>query len=82
MLAAASYDVEVMRILVAGASGLIGREVASLLKARGHFVRTLSRNAKRASALTGVADDVRLVDATGPGALRGVCDEIDVVCLP
>jgi uncharacterized protein YbjT (DUF2867 family) len=68
-----------MKILVAGASGLIGREVLGLLKTGGHHIRTLSRDAGRAARLSTLADDVRLADATTPASLDGVCDAIDVV---
>lgn len=64
---------------MAGGSGLIGREVVTLLKASGHFVRTLSRNPKRAAALQGVADDVRVADATKDGDTASVCHEIEIV---
>jgi len=68
-----------MKILVAGASGLIGGEVVRLLKERGHYVRTLSRDPGRAAKLNAVADDVRLGDATLPGTLDGVCAGIECV---
>jgi len=68
-----------MNILVAGASGLVGREVVKLLVDAGHAVRTLSQDAGRAARLRALTDDVRVVDATLDGALRGVCDGIDVV---
>jgi len=68
-----------MKILVAGASGLIGGEVVRLLKERGHYVRTLSLDPARAAKLKAVADDVRLGDATVPGTLDGVCDGIECV---
>jgi len=68
-----------MKILVAGASGLIGGEVVRLLKERGHYVRTLSRDPARAAKLKAVANDVRLGDATLPGTLDGVCDGIECV---
>lgn len=67
------------RVLVAGGSGLVGREVAGLFKARGCFVRTLSKDPKRAKGLQSMADDVRIADATRPEALSGVCDGIDIV---
>jgi uncharacterized protein YbjT (DUF2867 family) len=68
-----------MKILVAGASGLIGREVLGLLKTGGHHIRTLSRDPVRAARLSTLADDVRLADAAMPASLDGVCDDIDVV---
>ena len=61
-----------MKILVAGASGVVGRQVVELLKQRGHQVRTLSKDPERARSLRLVADDVRLADATrGPDPLVG-----------
>lgn len=65
--------------LVVGASGLIGGEVVGLLKARGHYVRTRSRDPGRAAKLKAMADDVRLGDATLPGTLDGVCAGIECV---
>ncbi len=67
------------RIVVAGATGAVGREVCARLKAAGHFVRALSRDAARSRALATQVDEVRTVDATLPGALAGVCDGMDVV---
>lgn len=67
------------RVLIAGGSGLVGREVAALLKARGCFVRTLSKDPKRAKALESVAHEVRIADATQEGGLAGVCDGIELV---
>ena len=68
-----------MKVLVAGASGLIGREVVRLLVEAGHGVRTLSQNAERAERLRALTGDVRVADATKEGAIRGVCEGIDVV---
>ncbi len=68
-----------MNVLVAGASGVIGREVVDLLCEAGDRVRTLSRDPERAKLLQARASDVRVLDATVDGALSGVCDGIDVV---
>jgi uncharacterized protein YbjT (DUF2867 family) len=68
-----------MKILVAGASGVIGREVVRLLVQAGHAVRTLSQNLGRAEWLRQLTPDVHVADATVPGALAALCDEIDVV---
>ena len=70
---------DVSRVLVAGGSGLIGREVVALLKSRGCFVRTLSKDPRRAKVLESIAHEVRVADATRPLGLSGVCDGIDVV---
>jgi uncharacterized protein YbjT (DUF2867 family) len=70
-------------ILVAGATGMLGREVAGLLHRTGHRVRTFSRSAARAEELRGIADEIVLGDATLPGSLDGVLDGVDgvVSCL-
>jgi uncharacterized protein YbjT (DUF2867 family) len=71
--------VSATRVLVAGASGLVGRELVPRLKQDGRWVRTLSRHPARAGQLRGLVDDVRVADATRPGALAGACEGIDVV---
>lgn len=68
-----------MRVLVAGASGRVSREVAAILKRRGHYVRSVSKDAGRARRLEGVVDDVRVADATDARSLEGTCGEVDVV---
>jgi uncharacterized protein YbjT (DUF2867 family) len=66
-----------MRVLVAGAGGLLGRLVVKELKARGHWVRSAARRER--SELRRISDDVRMIDGLRPGAWRGACDDIDVV---
>jgi uncharacterized protein YbjT (DUF2867 family) len=68
-----------MKVLLAGATGLVGTEVLQLLHEAGHEVRTLSRDPERAQRLTKYSKDVRTLDATREGALAGICDGIDVV---
>lgn len=67
-----------MRVLLAGASGAIGSEILTLLKAQGVWVRTLSRDAARAERLRGLADDVVVADATRDD-VRAVARGVDVV---
>jgi uncharacterized protein YbjT (DUF2867 family) len=68
-----------VNVLVAGASGVVGREVVELLKQRGHWVRTLSKDPGRAARLRERADDVRVADATSATAVAGLCRDIEVV---
>lgn len=68
-----------MKILVAGATGVVGREVVRLLKERAHFVRTVSQDPARAESLRQVADDVRVLDATLAHRVDRVCEGMDVV---
>ena len=66
-------------VLVAGATGMLGREVVALLHADGYRVKTLSRDPVRAQALAGLADEVVLGDAIDPATLVGAMDSVDAV---
>lgn len=65
------------RVLVAGATGELGRHVVAALKGRGCWVRVLSRSRGRAAALG--ADDVAIGDATKAEGLSGVCAGVERV---
>lgn len=75
------------RVLVAGATGYLGRFVAQEFKQQGWWVRALARNPDKLRsrgpflepAIDGLVDDVFVGQATVPGTLHGVCDGIDVV---
>ncbi|WP_437289493.1 SDR family oxidoreductase [Sorangium sp. So ce406] len=69
----------VQRILLAGATGAVGLELLRLLRARGHFVRTLSRAEGNAARIYGLASEVVVADAAAPGAVAGALDGIDVL---
>lgn len=66
-----------MKVLVAGATGMLGREVVALLRARDAEVRVLTRDARRAEPL-GV-DEVHVADARKRDRLSGACDGVDAV---
>ena len=68
-----------MMVLVAGATGVVGREIVLLLKQRGHFVRTISKDAKRAASLREIADEVRVLDATLQGSVDGACEGVEIL---
>jgi uncharacterized protein YbjT (DUF2867 family) len=68
-----------MRVLVAGATGTVGRELTRLLAARGDRVVAFSRDPARAASLRAVADDVRTGDALRPADLTGLLDGVDAV---
>src|SRR5262245_42296929 len=75
------------RILVAGATGYLGRFVAREFKERGAWVRALARNPQKlrtpgpflGPAIAGLVDDVFIGKVTRPESLRGVCDGVEVV---
>ncbi len=63
------------RVLVAGATGYLGRHVVSALKARGYVVRALVRPGKRVEG----ADEHFEAEVTRPETLLGSCDRVDAV---
>lgn len=67
------------RVLVAGASGYLGRHVVRELKQRGVWVRALIRHAQQQSELLPWVDDFVVAQVTQPQTLRRVADGIDVV---
>jgi uncharacterized protein YbjT (DUF2867 family) len=67
------------RVLLAGATGVIGRALLPMLRDAGFHTRTLSRSSTRARALPPLADEVVVADATKRRALVGVTSDIDVV---
>lgn len=66
-------------VLVAGATGALGRHVVRVLRERGHRVRALTRSAERGRALAAFADEVRVGDATRPEAIAGACAGAELV---
>lgn len=74
-------------VLVAGASGYIGRYVAKEFSRRGYRVRAFVRDAAKlkdpgkghSPAIGDIVHEVFCGDATKPEMLEGVCDGIDIV---
>ncbi|MCB2204596.1 SDR family oxidoreductase [bacterium] len=67
------------QVLVAGATGYLGRHLVRELHARGYRVRALARNADRLRNLETSIDEVFVGEVTDPGTLRGVCNNADAV---
>ena len=75
------------RVLVAGATGYLGRYVVLELRKRGYWVRALVRDRKKLGQpgrsleppVLGDVDEVFVADATQPAGMAGLCDDIDVV---
>jgi uncharacterized protein YbjT (DUF2867 family) len=66
------------RVLVAGATGYLGRHLITQLKQDGCWVRALARRAEQAETLAD-ADEVFIGEATRPETLSGVADGVDAV---
>jgi uncharacterized protein YbjT (DUF2867 family) len=75
------------KVLVAGATGYLGRYAVQEFKNRGYWVRALVRNPEKfkqpgpffAPAIDNLVDEVVFGDATKPETIAEVCNGIDVV---
>ncbi len=67
------------RILVAGASGRLGRHLVVELKNRGFYVRAWGRDAARLRRVCPRADEFVAVDALARSNLRPVCAGVDQI---
>lgn len=68
-----------MRVLVAGSTGYLGRFVAKECTARGYVVRALDRSPEKLDDVREGLDEVVAGQVTCPQTLTGACDDIDVV---
>jgi uncharacterized protein YbjT (DUF2867 family) len=75
------------KVLVAGATGYLGKFVVREFKQRGYWVRALARTPKKLAepgpflepAVKDQIDDIFVGEVTQPETLRGLCDGIDIV---
>ena len=67
------------RVLVAGATGYLGRYVVKEFKKQGFWVRALARNATKLEKLNEYIDEKFTGEITDPNSLSGICKEIDIV---
>ena len=67
------------KVLVAGATGYLGRFVVKAFKSRGYWVRALGRSADGLGSIEGSADELFVGEVTDPMSLAGACDGIDIV---
>jgi uncharacterized protein YbjT (DUF2867 family) len=78
---------EKKKVLVAGASGYLGRYAVMEFKRRGYEVRALARNPEKMKtagphgepAVYDVADEIVVGDVTKPESIEGICNGIDIV---
>jgi uncharacterized protein YbjT (DUF2867 family) len=66
-------------VLIAGASGYLGKYVAKEFKKQGYIVHALVRNLKKVEDIDGFIDHVVTAEVTDKSSLEGVCKGIDVV---
>lgn len=67
------------KVLVAGATGQLGRHLCGELKRRGYAVRALVRDERKADVIRGDVDETIVCDLTRPETLKGACAGVDAV---
>ncbi len=67
------------KLLVAGASGVLGAEVVRLLREESWPLRIVSRKASVGRGLAGPNVEVVKADLTDASTLRGICDHVETV---
>jgi uncharacterized protein YbjT (DUF2867 family) len=67
------------RILIAGATGYLGRYLVKVFSEHGYQVRALARDPKKLDELRNHIDEIFEGEVTKPETLEGVCGGIDVV---
>src|SRR5579864_8774833 len=65
-----------VRVLVTGATGMVGSAIVRALLKRKRTVRVLARNSERAHALFGASVSIAVGDLGAPAILRQACDGI------
>lgn len=65
--------------LVTGATGLVGHNIARVLREQGHSVRVLARDPERAQAIVPEGCEIVPGDVTDLPSLRAACEAIDTV---
>ncbi|MEO8662857.1 MAG: SDR family oxidoreductase [Bryobacteraceae bacterium] len=67
------------KVLLAGATGNLGRHVLRQLGVHGHYVRALVRRETQAADLRGFAQEIVFADLTQADTLSACCHDIDTV---
>ena len=77
----------IKKVLVAGASGYLGRYAVKEFKEKGYQVRALVRDAEKIKtagahgepAIQDMIDEIVIGDVTNPESIKGICKGIDIV---
>lgn len=67
------------KVLVAGATGYLGKYVTQEFKMQGYWVRTLARNATKLENLNECYDEIFIGEVINPNSLKGICKGVDIV---
>jgi len=67
------------KVLLAGATGYLGRYLVKELKNQGYWVRALARDAKKLDDLREHINEIFVAEVTKPDTLNGISDGIDYI---
>jgi len=67
------------KVLVAGATGYLGKFLISEFKKQGYWIRALARNTAKLNKVKNSIDDIFVADVTEPNSLTGICKDVDIV---
>jgi len=67
------------KVLVAGATGYLGRFAVQELKKQGLWIRALARNASKLDNLAEYIDEKFIGEITDSNSLSGICKDMDIV---
>lgn len=67
------------KVLVAGATGYLGRYLVKVLNTEGHQVQALARTPEKLDDLKNYIDQIIKAEITQPDTLKGICHDTDVV---
>jgi uncharacterized protein YbjT (DUF2867 family) len=67
------------KVLVAGATGYLGKYVVQEFKKQGFWVCALARNASKLESLKEYIDETFIGEVTDTNSLSGICKDIDIV---
>ena len=67
------------RVLIAGATGYLGRYAVQEFKKQGFWVRALARTPEKLETLQEYIDDAYVGEVTDKNSLSGICKDIDIV---
>ncbi len=67
------------KILIAGATGYLGRYLIKAAKKQGYWVSALARRANKLDDFKDSIDDIHEAEITLPNTLNGICDGVDAV---
>lgn len=67
------------KLLLFGATGNLGREIAKVAKQQGYDLTVVVRNKNKAAQLTSITDKFIVADVTNPSTLTGICNGFTIV---